>query len=310
VDPLKLLQRPEYLLRPGQPWRRVRRNSLLQRDGVRLAWGLPVTVDPASRVGADIRNLGVNDRVVPEVLYRLIDAGELAVDVGANVGQNCSIMALAATPCGRVLAFEPSPDSLRLLTRNVERWRGYELAAIVIEPRGLSCCEGTVPMYPGLDLGGYSLEPLAAPEIVEGRRAPADVGSALAVEVTRLDACLADEASVGVLKIDVEGHEASVLEGARRLLVEGRVRDVVFEDYEPQPSRAVRILESFGYTVFAIVAGPCRPLVLDLHEWTRRYADRAPNFLGTLLPARARARLARFGWRCLRVKARRRSNAG
>ncbi len=310
MNPLNLLRRPEYVLRPGQVWRRLRRNSLLRRDGAKLAWGLPVAVDPTSNVGKDILNIGVHDRVVPEVLYRLIDAGELAVDAGANIGQNCAIMALAATPRGRVLAFEPNPDSLRLLTRNVERWRGYELAPIVIEPRGLSCRTGTAPMYAGSDLGGHSLEPFAAPEVVEGHRAPADVGSTLEVEVIRLDACLADETNVGVLKIDVEGHEASVLEGARRLLVEGRVRDVVFEDYAPQPSRPVRMLESCGYTVYAIVAGPCRPLVLDLHERKQRYAHRSPNFLGTRSPARARARLAQFGWHCLRVRARKRNDAG
>ena len=160
-------------------------------------------------------------------------------------------------------------------------------------------------MYPSADLGGFSLEALTAPEVLLGRREPADVGSPLQVEVTRLDTCLPGDAIVGVLKIDVEGHEASVLQGARRLLAQGRVRDVVFEDYEAQPSRAVRMLQSFGYTVFAIVSGWSRPRVLDLDEWARTHGDRPPNFVATREPARARARLGCIGWRCRRARARR-----
>jgi FkbM family methyltransferase len=310
VNPLQLLRRPEYRLHPGQAWRRVRRHSILRQDAVRLAWGLPVGIDPTSHIGVDILNLGVSDRVVPEVLLRLVVAGELAIDAGANIGQNTSIMALAAAPGGRVLSFEPSPDSLRLLTRNVERWKDYELAPIVIDPRGLSSSDGKATLYPSADLGGFSFESQTSPDVLLGRRDAAEGGSPLEVEVTHLDACVPDDARVGVLKIDVEGHEPSVLEGAQCLLEQGRIRDVVFEDYETQPSRAVRMLESYGYSVFAIAAGWRRPLVFDLDEWTRVRGSRPPNFVASLEPTRARARLARAGWSSLRVTARLRGPAG
>jgi len=70
------------------------------------------------------------------------------------------------------------------------------------------------------------------------------------------------------------------------------------------------MLESYGYTVFAIVAGWHRPVVFDLDEWGRFHDDQPPNFVATLQPARARARLARIGWRCLGARARRRGSAG
>jgi predicted KAP-like P-loop ATPase len=72
---------------------------------------LPVEIDPISHVGEDILNLGVYDRVVAEAIFRLLDPSEQAIDVGANIGQNVSIMALVAGRRGRVVAFEPGAIS-------------------------------------------------------------------------------------------------------------------------------------------------------------------------------------------------------
>jgi hypothetical protein len=107
LNPMRLVRamtRPEYLYRPAQLWRRLRRRAVLAHGDVRLAWGLPIEIQTAGYVSVDILNLGVYDRVVPEAICRLLDR-EWALDVGANVGQNASIMALIAGPHGRVLAF-------------------------------------------------------------------------------------------------------------------------------------------------------------------------------------------------------------
>src|SRR5580693_4297831 len=119
------IRRPEYLYHPRQIWRRLRRRSLCARNAVQLAWGLPVELDPQSHVGLDIINIGVYDKVVAEAICRLSDPEEVAFDVGANIGQNASIMALAVGPRGRVVAFEPGPTAWGMLTRNVERWASY-----------------------------------------------------------------------------------------------------------------------------------------------------------------------------------------
>ena len=91
---LRAIERPEYFFRPSQIWRKLRKNSLFAGQAVQLAWGLPVEVDIGSHVGIDILNLGVYDRVVAEAICRLSDTGEPAFDIGANIGQNASMMAL------------------------------------------------------------------------------------------------------------------------------------------------------------------------------------------------------------------------
>src|ERR1035438_5284679 len=105
------IRRPEYLFNPRQIWRRLRRHSLCARNAIQLAWGLPVEVDPSSCVGLDVINIGLHDRVVTEAICRLLDPHEVAFDVGANIGQNVSMMALVLGPRGRVVAFEPGPTA-------------------------------------------------------------------------------------------------------------------------------------------------------------------------------------------------------
>jgi len=141
INTFRALRRPEYYFRPSLLWRRIRRDSLCARNAVQLAWGLPIEVDAKAWIGIDIIKIGTHDRVVPEAIWRLLDSGEQAIDIGANIGQNASIMALKSGPQGHVTAFEPGPEAFRLLSKNVASWQRYQLAPIEIlrqEPSALT----------------------------------------------------------------------------------------------------------------------------------------------------------------------------
>jgi FkbM family methyltransferase len=291
---LRALTRPEYLYRPVQLWRRLRRRGVLARGDVRLAWGLPIEIDLPGFVSTDILNLGLHDRIVPEAICRLLEPGEWAVDAGANVGQNASMMALVAGPRGRVLAFEPHPALRLILERNVARWRGHALAPIDVVPQALSARAGAAYLYEdehfASNRGSASLE---APPVVVGRHA---------VELTTLDAWVPRDARIGFAKLDVEGHERAVLEGAARLLAGGQVRDLIFEDLQPQSSPVAGMLEAAGYSVFALCAPWPKPCLIPRGDGAR-HRFHTDNYLATLDPGRARARFRWLGWRCLRVRA-------
>jgi FkbM family methyltransferase len=296
MNPLRFVERPEYFFRPRQVWRRLRRNSLIARNAVELAWGLPIEVVP-SHVGIDVLNLGVCDPVVPESIFRLLDPGEIAIDAGANIGQNTAIMALAAGPRGSVIAFEPAVAAGNILARNVARWSRYDLAPITVERKALSARNGIGTLRAAADLGGYSLEE-ESPE--------PKTGAAAEVELTTLDSYFASELQVGVIKIDVEGHEQAVLEGSRRLLRERRIRDIVFEDFQPQPSPVTHLLRSHGYTVFSLLMEWRGPVLLSAEAapYLNGRPGGPPNYLATIDSGRAAARFARRGWKCLRIHAR------
>lgn len=118
------------------------------------------------------------------------------------------------------------------------------------------------------------------------------------VPVTTLDTAVSIERTIGLLKIDVEGHELKVLKGAQRLLASGLIRDIVFEDFDVPPKPTASLLESYGYVIYRIgntLFGP------TLGPVAASDADpmNSTNFLATRTPKRALARLAKRGWAVL-----------
>ena len=137
------LNKPYYLFRPTQIARRtlraLKRQDGNEREEVRLPWGLNITINSSERMGSAIARSGVYDLCVCEAIYRLADPGELAVDVGANIGQMTSVMAARVRDSGKVLAFEPHPETFAELRENVNRWEGRPgIAPIVLHEMGLS----------------------------------------------------------------------------------------------------------------------------------------------------------------------------
>ncbi len=136
------LNKPYYLFRPGQVVRRAtlprrRRNGREAYDEITSPWGLPLRFRADDKTGLAYARRGIFDLPVCEVLWRLCEPGELALDVGANIGQMTSVMAAAVGDEGRVIAFEPHPEVFRELRANADRW-GRAEATGAIELRNLA----------------------------------------------------------------------------------------------------------------------------------------------------------------------------
>ena len=256
-----------------------------------LPWGLPLEVYTSDSIGFSIAAGGVFDPCVTETLHRLIEPGDLVIDVGANVGYLTSLAVARAGSRGRVVAFEPHPQVFELLERNAAGWRDRDgVASLELHRVALSDSSGE-----GALLAGPSFEAnmgLASLATGEAAESP---GDSIPVKLARLDDFAGTE-TVGVLKIDVEGHEADVLRGAEGLLRERRVRDVVFEDHDPYPSEATAIVEEAGYELISL-DNDLFGLRLEAPEKRGEVAAwPGPSYLATRDPQRARERLARRGW--------------
>ena len=105
-----------------------------------------------------------------------------------------------------------------------------------------------------------------------------------------VDAFLPADASIGLAKLDVEGHEHAVLLGARTLLENGRLRDLIFEDHDRQHSRVTPLLEAAGYHVFALHARWHKPSLVPYQDvdWSASNRVGTMNYLATLDADRAR----------------------
>jgi FkbM family methyltransferase len=286
--------RAHYVFRPTQALRRAV-SDLRPVTGERrfvLPWGAEIACDPHESVGQAIRRRGIFDLLVCETLLRLADAGETALDVGANIGQMTSLLAYALGSGGVVLAFEPHPDVFARLARNADGWaRSPSSGSVRLHEMGLSDTDGQLPLTTdvfGINQGSPTLEP-PPPE-----RPATDVRT---VRVRRLDEVLDDDAQVGVMKIDVEGHEIHALRGAHAMLRSGRIRDIVFEEHEQPPTAVTTLLEEHGYSVFQIgerLRGPSLGHLGAPGITVMPGDDR--NLLATRAPDRAVQRLRARGW--------------
>lgn len=158
------------------------------------------------------------------LLRRLLRPGQHAADVGANIGYYLLLIESAVGPGGSVVCFEPEPDNLRELGRNV-RANGFANVRVVAAAVGAE--QGEVRLRAGIN-GAVS----------------EDGTGDFIVPRVRLDSALTEP--LDFLKIDVEGYEGHVLAGARQILLEHR--PALFVEIHPA-------WLSPPHTVDSIVAG-------------------------------------------------------
>jgi FkbM family methyltransferase len=276
---LSQLAKPWYVWRP---WQLVRRASVAikpPRSGytpLPVAWGISVIADPAKTIGRSLFTTGIYDLAVSEILARLITPGDTVVDAGANVGYMTLLSAVAAGSSGRVLSWEPHPELFSVLQRNVASLNSRAGAArIAIRNAAL-----------GPDSGHAEL---ILPDHMDANDGVAYIGqpdgstASTRVAVETVDEIVGD-ASIAVMKMDVEGAELGVLTGARRAVGDGRITHIVFEDHVGADSPVARLLVANGYRIFSI-GWTVRGLHLgtDGHEHLAT-AYEAPSFIASLEP--------------------------
>ena len=294
---LRNLLRPYYLFRPRQLFVRLRRATRAaptESQRAAMPWGTPFEIDPRDHIGRAVWHNGLYDLLVSEVLWRLASPGALAVDVGANIGCMTSLLASRVGPSGRVVALEPHPKVRDHLLRNVALFStSRETAPVTV----VAAAAGEHPGTAELVMDEQFDENAGTAHILDGTATSDAHRRAIQVDVVTLDGILAD-APVELMKVDVEGFEASVFRGARGLLQARRVKHIVYEDNVGAESAVHAQLEAHGYRVFALGWRVLGPIV---GPRTRQLArpDEAPSYLATTAPEEAVERLARRGWQVL-----------
>jgi FkbM family methyltransferase len=170
------------------------------------------------------------------------------VDVGTNRGQVLRD-AVRIAPHGRHIAFEPIPE----LAREVRR----AFPDVDCREKALGAEAGQARFCHFRKLDGWS-GLRRSPEVSDADGDP----EFITVQVSTLDEEL-DGVRPRVVKIDVEGAELQVLQGARSLLADTRPV-LIFEHvaaasrlYDTQPGSVWDVLAESGYEVFSVTGeGP------------------------------------------------------
>lgn len=164
--------------------------------------------------------------------FRDYIAGRTVLDIGANIGNHTLVFAETAA---RVIALEPHPLTFRLLELN-----SRDRANVTLLNLGASDRHTVVQAFaPRGNMGGCSI----------GRHPD---GEPVQIKVQPLDD-LPGLHDVGLVKIDVEGHEEQAIRGMQKLL-SAHLPLVVFEQkaelITDGTSTPVELLRTIGYSHF------------------------------------------------------------
>lgn len=197
------------------------------------------------RLGYELFLDRMMNRVEPELLHldRIAGEGGVALDVGANRGYYSYALSKRFE---RVVAFEPNPSV-------VSRLRSWGAANVRVHNVALSSSAGElelfVPRVDGREQDGWA-------SFDRDNLSGADDFRVLKVPVRPLDSFGLD--SVSFMKIDVEGHEPAVLEGAVETL--RRCRPVVLIEVKERTREGVfRFFAELGYAPHRLVGGRLVP---------------------------------------------------
>jgi FkbM family methyltransferase len=155
---------------------------------------------------------GINDYQDMSFLLHLLRPGELFVDVGANVGAYTVLASAVIGAC--TLACEPNPGTLDKFRRNI-RLNGI---SELVDERAIAvgAQAKVVRLFTGTE---DAMNRVVAEE---------EATDTIEVPQLPLDALL-EGRSPRLLKVDVEGYEPEVLEGASRTLAQSQLLGVILE---------------------------------------------------------------------------------
>jgi FkbM family methyltransferase len=153
---------------------------------------------------------GVWEKYETELFTSLVKPKDIVLDVGANFGYFSMIAAKLVGDEGKVYSFEPAPDNYELLVKNI-KLNNY--TNIVPTQKAVSDEKGKLKLFlDRINWGGSSFS--------EDNILPQD-RDFVEVETVTLDDFFesqAKEIKVNFIKLDVEGAEGQVLEGASKIL--------------------------------------------------------------------------------------------
>jgi FkbM family methyltransferase len=193
------------------------------------------------------------DRHERAIIDRIVHSGSTVLDIGANIGLYTCLFAHKVGPSGQVMAFEPEPGVFSLLKRNVglnDFGDRVQLFNIALSDRKGTADFNVFPEAGSVynSLGSTKAYGLAA-------------CSTIPVPTDTLDRVLADVplSEMSLIKIDAEGAESMVIEGAGDVL--SRVdRTVVVAELNEEAAaacsssieRTIDVMQRHGFIPFKL----------------------------------------------------------
>lgn len=244
--------------------------------------GFKIKIRNRDVVGKSILHFGLYDLVIVETILRLIKKECICIDGGANFGFYTMVMA-TRNKAGRIHSFEPNPIVSRELEYNVNVLNDF--SQVTCHKNALS--DRSTDLFFKVNEENYG----------ESKVVSAGEDHNFVVQAVKLEDIFVTGERIRLFKLDIEGYEFEALSGAKKLLSEGLIDHIIFEDHNTYPSNVARFLESYGYTIYKLGRRFRKPELLDSASHSPQKSYHAPNFLATLFPEEVNQLMGKRGWK-------------
>lgn len=191
-------------------------------------------------VDDNIHQHGIWDEYVLNVLKRYLKRESVFVDVGANIG---FFSLYASNICNKVIAFEPVSVLHNQFTSSITK-NGIKNIDLRMKACGARSSHMKIELMRG-NMGASSFV-----------RNSGNVYESKIVEVVTLDSCIGNQV-IDLIKIDVEGFEPEVFNGAKKIIrrckpiIVFEFSPILYEDRQCGLSlELLELLDGFGYDIF------------------------------------------------------------
>jgi FkbM family methyltransferase len=187
---------------------------------------------------------GAYEKELVFLLKKTLKPGMTFLDLGANIGYFSVIAAALVKDKGRVHAFEPMPQNLARLRRNLAQFLWA-----VAQPCAVGNVTGEVPIHFSEKEAGWAS--------IHDQHGLGNLPCNSTVSVLRLDDWLQNNSvnRLDFIKMDIEGSELDALLGARRMLSQFHPTIVAETKFGWNYNEIRLLLDAIGYE--------CRPFRAD-----------------------------------------------
>lgn len=253
---LRKVWRDVYFIASRTAWRLGRP---LVRAGFRRRYGaFKLHLDPADHeISRTLWFEGAWANGEVALMAKYVRPGSVAIDLGANIGCHTLPLSTFVGPTGQVLAFEPTPQTYRILSRNLE---SNGITNVLAVPIAASDSWGQVTMH--ISARNKGANSMAFQNLADGT---AQISVPAACVDDLIDQWMPNKV-VSFIKADIQGAEGLAFAGMRRLVE--RSRPAILTEFSAgairhvggNPEALLQWFEQLDYQFYVMASdGACTP---------------------------------------------------